>query len=252
MIDIHSHIVFDVDDGPSTIKESIRMVLEAERLGINEIIATPHFNDLLYHTNKTAQNFSAILSRIADCDIKLHLGYEVALNPLMIEKVEDLKAKTLGDSGYILFELPFDHIPIYSGELLYKFSVQKMIPILAHPERNRAFINNFDSFIEFLEHGCLVQIDAASIVGVYGTNAKHMAEKVIKLNLAQFVASDAHCSEDYSNWYLPAYKQVKRWAGVEYSNQVFSENAKKIVNKKTVESKSNKSLDLLFNRSWKE
>ena len=52
MIDIHSHIVFDVDDGPSTVKESIRMVLEAEKLGINEIIATPHFNDLMSHTKK--------------------------------------------------------------------------------------------------------------------------------------------------------------------------------------------------------
>lgn len=229
MIDIHSHIVFDVDDGPSTVKESIRMVLEAEKLGINEIIATPHFNDLLFHTDKTAQNFSVILSRTADCDIKLHLGYEVSLSPLMIEKVEKLKTKTLGDSRYILFELPFDHIPVYSGELLYRFNIEKIIPILAHPERNRVFIHNFDSFIKFLENGCLVQIDAASVVGVYGTEAKRMAEKAIKLNLAQFVASDAHCAEDYHNWYLPAYKQVKRWAGEEYCRQVFSENAKKIV-----------------------
>ena len=229
MIDIHSHIVFDVDDGPLTIKESIRMVLEAEKLGINEIIATPHYNNLLFSANDAAHNFAVISSRTADCDVKLHLGYEVSLNPFMVEKAEELRAKTLGGSSYLLFELPFDYVPIYSGELLYKLNMRKIIPILAHPERNKIFINNFDSLIKFLENECLVQIDAASIVGVYGTDARHIAEKMIKLNLAQFVASDAHCTEDYRNWYLPAYSQVNRWAGVEYSVQVFCKNAKKIV-----------------------
>ena len=147
----------------------------------------------------------------------------------MIKQVEELKTKTLGDSNYILFELPFDHIPIYADQLLYKLNIARIIPILAHPERNRVLINNFDSCIKFLENGCLVQIDAASVVGVYGAGARHIAEKIIKLNIAQFVASDAHCAEDYQNWYLPAIKLVKRWAGEEYSRQVFYENAKKII-----------------------
>lgn len=229
MIDIHSHIVFGVDDGPSTIKESIRMVLEAENLGVNEIIATPHFNDLLFRTDKTFENFSSVSSRIAGCDIKLHLGYEVFLNPSLVEKVEELKRKTLSKSRYILFELPFDHIPLYASKILYSLNVEKIIPILAHPERNRVFMKNFDTFISFIENGCLVQIDAGSVIGAYGTDAKHFAEKVLKLNLAQFVASDAHCAEDYSNWYLPAYKQVKKWTGEAYTQQLFDENPKKII-----------------------
>ena len=229
MIDIHSHIVFGVDDGPSTIKESIRMVLEAEKLGVKEIIATPHYNDLLFHTDKTDTNYSVLSSRVADCDVKLHIGYEVFLNPSLLDKVRALKAKTLNNSSYILFELPFDHIPVYSSKLLYELHVEKMIPILAHPERNRAITKNFDSFINFIESGCLVQVDAGSIVGAYGAEARHFAEKVIKLNLAQFVASDAHCAADYSNWYLPAYKQVNRWVGETYTHQLFNENAKKII-----------------------
>jgi protein-tyrosine phosphatase len=229
MIDIHSHIVFGVDDGSPNIKESIRMVLEAEKLGVKDIIATPHFNNLLFDTDKIVENFSILSSRIADCDIKLHIGYEVFLNPFMIEKVKELKTKTLNNSSYILFELPFDHIPVYSNKLLYEFHIEKIIPILAHPERNRAFVRNFNSFINFLENGCLVQIDAGSIVGAYGKEAKLFAKKAIKLNLAQFVASDAHCTEDYNDWYLSAYNQVKGWAGEEYTNQIFNENAKKII-----------------------
>jgi protein-tyrosine phosphatase len=229
MIDIHSHIVFNVDDGPSTIKESIRMVLEAEKLGVNDIIATPHFDDALFYTGKTAENFSDLSSRIDGCDVKLHLGYEVLINPVITQKIGELKKRTLNKSRYILFELPFDNIPAYSGELLYELNVEKIIPILAHPERNRPFMKNFDSFTKFLENGCLVQIDAASIVGVYGTEIRRFAEKAIKHNLAQFVASDAHCADDYINWYLQAYKQVRRWAGEICANQLFNENAKKII-----------------------
>ena len=229
MIDIHSHIVFNVDGGPSSIKESIRMVLEAERLGIDEIIATPHFDDSLYSSDKVPENFSIISSRIADCDVGIYLGYEVAINPSMVQSTRILKSKSLNSSGYVLFELPFDHVPVYAGELLYRLNIDKMIPILAHPERNRVFMKNFDSFINFLENGCLVQLDAASIIGVYGAEPRHFAEKAIKLNLAQFVASDAHCAEDYKDWYLPAYKQVRRWAGEEYTRKLFLENARKII-----------------------
>jgi protein-tyrosine phosphatase len=123
---------------------------------------------------------------------------------------------------------------MYCGKLLHELHNEKIIPILAHPERNRVFARNFDSFINFIEKGCLVQIDAGSIVGAYGKEAKHFAKNVITLNLAQFVASDAHCTEDYNDWYLPAYNQVKRWAGEEYANQVFTENAKKIVTSENV------------------
>jgi protein-tyrosine phosphatase len=113
-------------------------------------------------------------------------------------------------------------------------------------------MNNFDSLIKFLENGCLVQIDAASVVGVYGTEARHIAEKLIKLNLAQFVASDAHCPEDYCSWYLPAYKQVKRWVGVEYTDQLFNENAKKIATGiRNADSQSIRNLDLYINKEIK-
>jgi tyrosine-protein phosphatase YwqE len=93
MIDIHSHLIFGVDDGPSAIKESIRMALEAEKLGVKEIIATPHFSDLQFQTDKAVENFSALSSRIADCDIKLHIGYEVSINPFTVKRLRDCRQK---------------------------------------------------------------------------------------------------------------------------------------------------------------
>lgn len=229
MIDIHSHLVFGVDDGPSTIKESIRMVLEAEKLGIKEIFATPHYNVQLFDTDRAAENFQILLSRVTDCDVVLHLGYEVYLNPQMMENVRILKGKSLNGSDYLLFELPFGYIPENYSKLLYGLHLERIIPVLAHPERNRIFMKDFDSFIKFIESGCLVQIDAGSIVGAYGTEAKNFARKVIRLNLAQFIASDAHCTEDYRERYPAAYNQVKKWVGEEYTDKLFFQNAKRIL-----------------------
>lgn len=229
MIDIHSHLVFGVDDGPATIKESIRMVLEAEKLGIKEIIVTPHYNKQLFDTDRVVENFQFLLSRVTDFDVELHLGYEIYLNPHMMENVSILKGKSLNSSEYLLFELPFGYIPEYCSKLLCGLHLEKIIPVLAHPERNRIFMRNFDSFIKFIESGCLVQIDAGSVVGAYGKEARNFARKVIRLNLAQFVASDAHCTEDYREWYPLAYNQVKQWAGEEYTDKLFFQNAKRIL-----------------------
>jgi len=83
-------------------------------------------------------------------------------------------------------------------------------------------------FIEFIETGCLVQLDAASIVGIHGSGVKRFAKKLIDLKLVQFVASDAHKPEDYEI-FKKAYDIVKNWAGKEYSDKIFTHNQKSLL-----------------------
>ncbi|HOJ11049.1 MAG TPA: phosphoesterase [Clostridiales bacterium] len=276
MIDIHSHLIYEVDDGPATIKESIRMVLEAEKIGIQSIIATPHFHENIYSTEKVIYNFNELVHRTRDCGVELYLGYEVFINTLknicmsgnmqenttlkgipqkdmssadMTQKVTDragtaqrdsnqadmarknasLAGITLGGSRYLLFELPFDSIPAYSYETIYTLNLENIIPVIAHPERNRSFVRSFGSFISFIEKGCLLQVDAASIIGIYGTEVRSFTKRLIKLKLANFIASDAHCSQDYIEWYVSAYNTVCRWAGIEYAEKLFYGNPMMIV-----------------------
>lgn len=229
MIDIHSHLIYGVDDGPSSIGESLRMVLEAERLGVETIIATPHRKGSLYDAVKTAENFRELVYRTRDCGVALYLGNEVLINTLLTDRTEDRNALTLNKSRYLLFELPFDTVPVFCAEILNRLHLEKIIPVIAHPERNKRFIRSFDEFIAFIEGGCLIQVDSASIVGVHGPDVKKFARKLIKLNMAHFVASDAHCAADYTEWLPAAYRLVKKWAGEEYTNKVFFENPKAIV-----------------------
>lgn len=223
MIDIHCHIVFGVDDGPSTIKDSLRMVLEADKLGVKKIIVTPHYNKNLYNPEKILENFYNIKSRIKGFGIELFLGYEVFLvssyNDVFLQKDK----YTLNKSKYLLFELPFDIMPVNINDTLLKLHAGGIVPVIAHPERNMYFVRSMQKFLDLLETGCLVQLDAASIVGIHGSNVKRFAKKLIDLNLVQFVASDAHKPEDYE-LYKKAYDIVKNWAGTEYSDKIFNHN----------------------------
>lgn len=230
MIDMHSHLIYGVDDGPPTIKESMRMLLEAEKLGINTIIATPHYRKGLYQAENVVGHYHELVSRVRDFNIEILLGYEVYFDSIIPDVIKSNERFTLNRSRYLLFEMPFDIMPADIYQIILKLHMENFIPIIAHPERNRFFIGNFQLFLEFIESGCLVQLDAASILGVYGILAKRFVKNLIKMNLVHFVASDAHNARDYINWYLPAYDKVKRWSGKEYADMLFYKNQEMLLN----------------------
>lgn len=229
IIDIHSHLIFNVDDGASSIKESMRMVLEAEKIGVQAIVATPHFNEELYNSSDIDNNFNELNARVKDCDIKLFQGYEVFLTELTPNNVKHKGYLTLNRGRYLLFELPFDHVPKYIRNVLDWLNFHNYTPVLAHPERNRSFVRDFNKFTSVVELGCLVQVDAASIIGVYGAAVKNFAKNLIKMDLVHCIASDAHYAGDYMEWYVPAYNQVKIWSGQKTARKLFYDNPKIVV-----------------------
>jgi protein-tyrosine phosphatase len=229
MIDIHSHIIFGVDDGPSTIEESLKMVSEAVNAGIKIIISTPHFQKEVFENDKIVENYNMLVNRASDFDISILLGYEVLISLSLAKMLADSKPLTLNNSGYLLLELPFDSIPIYIYEVIFQLQLLGVTVVIAHPERNMNLINNFDSLLGLVERGCLIQLDAASIVGIYGRHVKGFTKKLIKLKLVHFIASDAHSAKDYANWYLKAYKKVNKWVGEDYADKLFTRNASAIV-----------------------
>jgi protein-tyrosine phosphatase len=229
MIDIHSHVIFDTDDGPSTIKESIRMALEAERVGVKTIIATPHYKKNVFNIENAEKNFRELSIRLANCDIELKMGYEVFVDSLLTDCMYNKKMFTLNNSQYLLFELPFDVYPANTTDIILKLHLNNIIPILAHPERHGYFLRDFDKLIGLIEAGCMIQLDAGSIMGVHGRRVKAFCKKVIKLGLAHFIASDAHLASDYTNLFLPSYHKVVKWVGTDYANALYRRNQELIL-----------------------
>ena len=229
MIDIHSHLIYGMDDGAPTVEESVKMLQQAKELGINTILATPHFQENLFQLDGIARNFIQMVEKAWEYGITLKQGCEVYISPFVDKLIEEQKMLLLNRANYILLELPYESIPLYTYETIYKLQLQRITIIIAHPERNMNLLKDFRLFVDLLERGCLMQLDAGSIVGAYGRTVKNYARKLLKLKLVHFVASDAHCANDYRNWYKQSYEKVRRWAGKKYADRLYIHNPELIL-----------------------
>jgi len=225
VVDIHCHIIHGVDDGPSTLEESIKMVYKAVELGIKIIVATPH-----YRYNKTDffkkvdENLNELRSKVSDLDIKIFRGTEVRIDPSLTEIVKESDELLIENSKSLLVEFPYDRIPFFTKETLYNLQLQGIVPIIAHAERNLALQQNRIALERILSENIPVQVDAGSFTGFNGKNSKKLAMFLLDNNLIDYIASDAHCAEDYDEFYSKAYSIVARSKGQHAANMLFGLN----------------------------
>jgi len=229
MIDIHSHIIHGVDDGPANMAESLKMIREAERLGISMIVATPHYQEAVFGLERLEENYKELLYKAKDYEVAISLGYEVFADTEGSALLKNKRRLSLNKSGAILFEFPFNASPKKCIELVLRLRMQRITPIIAHIERNRPFINRFENFVEFIKAGCYIQMDAASIVGVYGSGVKEFSRRLLKMKFVDMVASNAHCASDYMDWYREAFKNVSNWVGKEEAGILFHNSPKSVL-----------------------
>ncbi len=232
MIDIHNHVLCGVDDGSSNILESLRMVLEAERLGFHTLIATPHLRGSLSYLKEVNTRYEDLKKRIDGCGIQLLLGYEAMMDPDLPLFLFFHPQVTLAHSSYLLLELPHDSVPIYCQDILYRLRLNGITTILAHPERNACFARDMGALLNFTENGCLLQIEAGSVLGHYGSTAKKLAKKLILQKNVHFIASDAHCAADYTARYPKSFETIAQWVGTEYAEKLFHHNPQLIFQQK--------------------
>jgi len=221
MIDIHCHIITGVDDGAASMAESEEMMSQAKKAGVSTIIATPHFKKDLYDNGTVENQYRLVKSAAEKHNITLLMGYEIKIQNYQAQMPAGYEGLSLNGTRYILFELPFERVPEYTIEYLYELQLKKYVPILAHPERCLKLIREPLLFTEIIESGCLMQVDASSIIGVNGRKAKRFAKKIITKGYVSFIASDAHNPEGYSRWYVKAYQKVQKWIGKQKAEKLF-------------------------------
>ena len=139
MIDMHSHVLPNLDDGSRSIEETFNLIQEAQNAGFEAIIATSHYMEGYYET-ATAEIevwVSAIYEKLQEkgIDLKLYIGNEIYLSENMIKLLEEGKASTINDTSYVLFEMPLNVEPLNLYDIIYEMLQYKLVPILAHPER---------------------------------------------------------------------------------------------------------------------
>ncbi|GEP84175.1 putative tyrosine-protein phosphatase capC [Staphylococcus piscifermentans] len=195
MIDIHSHILINIDDGAQSSTEAIELIQQAEEEGITGIIATPHFTSHFPNTfDKVELKIKELcnLREVEHSNIKLYPGQEVRISEDLISHLENGDIKGLNHSRYILVEFPPNEIPQYTKQVFKDLKSKGYIPIIAHPERNQAIIQDMHLLFELVSEGALSQITSSSLGGYFGRTLQKSAIEMIQCNLAHFIASDAH------------------------------------------------------------
>lgn len=197
MIDIHCHIISGIDDGPRYLNESLEMAKAAAASGISHLFATPHHLNGRYENTK-----KVILDRVFELNqyllkknipLTVHSGQELRIHREIFISFEMDEVLTLDNKGkYLLLELPSAEVPTYSRDVVYELLLKGITPIIVHPERNKVFIENNQLLFEFVQEGALTQLTSGSINGQFGKKIKAFSEKIIKHNLAHFIATDAH------------------------------------------------------------
>lgn len=233
MIDIHSHIIPNVDDGARSVEETFNILKEAQEAGFTDVILTSHFLLNYYETNVQElifwkEKLQEVLKK-QGTKINLHSGMEIYITNQMEELLENKKILTLANSRYMLIELPLATNVKYFDYVVYYLEAKGIKPIIAHPERYKCVQKDPDIVEEYIEKGCLIQCNYGSIVNLYGREAEKTIKTILKKNQVHFLGSDVHRENGTYLIILDAIKKIRKIIGENKINEITTINPKKIL-----------------------
>lgn len=192
-VDIHSHILYGIDDGSKSLEESKEIIKQHIEMGFKDIVVTPHYieNSDYITNNEEKEKILKTLKKEFN-DINLYLGNEVFINNNIEELLNNNEISTINGSKYLLIELPLHNKIKNATDIIYELRIKGIIPIIAHPERYEFVQKNPDSVDELIEEGAILQSNYGSIIGVYGEHAKKTMKKLLKKNVISVLATDIH------------------------------------------------------------
>ncbi len=228
-IDIHSHVLPQIDDGSQSWEETMDMVYQAYETGTTEIAITHHIlreSDFALE-DEIIEKFEELKARLkaAHIPVRLHLGSELYYQP---DLNLDHKIATYNNNGvYFLVEFPMQTIPRYVDEKFFEFIIDGKKPILAHPERNVGIIENPMRAYEFVQRGVYLQINSGSLTGDYGERVRQTAIALLNAQLVHFVGSDGHNTDRRPLIIQNAYEIIAENWGERYATALFQDNPRK-------------------------
>jgi protein-tyrosine phosphatase len=192
VIDLHSHVLPGLDDGPRDLEGALEICRAAAEEGIEVLAATPHVRDD-YPTTPEQMEDAFVLVRDAAVEfVRLVPGGEVAV-PELSRPVEELRRFGLaGNPGFLLVETPYYAWPSDFPERVARLRADGITAVVAHPERNAAVQEKPRLVEEIVEAGALVQLTAGSLDGRAGADVQACAFRLLSLQIAHMIASDAH------------------------------------------------------------
>lgn len=225
MIDIHCHILPDLDDGSDSLETSLKMAEMAIEDGVTHVIATPHANnDYPFVPKLVSSRRDELQAKVGErlqigtgCDF--HLSYE------NFEALRQEPARfALNQKNYLLVEFANFSVPASLDQTLHQLQLLGLHPIITHPERNPLIRSDWERLWGWLHQGCFVQVTAQSLTGGFGERAQTAAETLLDSNAIHFIASDAHNLTSRPLRLKSAHDLIADRKGIEIAQALFEEN----------------------------
>jgi protein-tyrosine phosphatase len=231
MIDVHCHILPGIDDGASDLTESLALLQLAAADGIRRMVATPHINPGYFDNNKNTiqQSLQQLRQALSQQQIPIEItaAAEIRVTADLMPAFEQGQLPILGhwqQQQVLLLEFPHSHIPAGSDKLVKWLMQRGVLPMIAHPERNRDVQNDPKLLTPFIRAGCLFQLTASSLLGDLGSRHQECAQQLLSQRLFTVMASDSHNVLRRPPKLAAARTEVSRLTDEQYANALVQEH----------------------------
>ena len=194
--DMHSHLIPGVDDGSTSMEESIAMIQSLIEIGYTNFFTTPHIMGDFY---KNSPENLIPLRDLVRAELKskniactFNVAAEYYIDEWFFERVKNKEALLTMGNGYLLVETSYLNRPNNFYEVIFALQTQGYKVILAHPERYTYMYNNFKGYQDIFDRGVYFQLNLNSLTGYYSPKAKSIAEKLVKKGMVHFIGTDCH------------------------------------------------------------
>jgi protein-tyrosine phosphatase len=212
VIDLHSHILHRLDDGPESLEGSLEFARAAVDAGTEIIVATPHIrDDYPFPLDAIEERRAELTEALTEEGIELTVvaGGEVSLAKSADLSQADLESVAIGDGPYVLVESPYSAATDFLEYALHGVLGRGLTPILAHPERSPSLQKDMDRIAEIVDAGVLCSITAGSMSGAFGRSARRAAIDMLAAGLVHNIASDAHAAVGRPPAVLPSFDDAE-------------------------------------------
>lgn len=193
MIDMHTHILWGVDDGADSLETAGKLLSQCVSQGVDCVVCTPHQDKMIHRTEELRCEFDSFLKQVSDIPVRLYLGAEILYYDGMVNDLVEGELLTMGGTNYVLVEFPVTCTSEDICNAVYELSLANYVAIVAHIER---YINLApQDYFAIKNEGALIQINASAFAH---KGLRRKIKYLLKNKLIDFIASDCH-DLDYRN-----------------------------------------------------
>lgn len=196
-VDLHSHLIPQLDDGVESMEQSIEIIMEFVALGYKKVITTPHIMSDFFNNSegKIKAGLSALQREVElkKIPIIIEAAAEYYLDEQLYARISDPNEEFLTfGTNLLLFETSFMNEPFYLKDFIFKIKSRGITPVMAHPERYAYIQANYEMIDDLMNRGVLLQVNINSLNGYYSKEVKKLAERIIDDSKVHFLGSDCH------------------------------------------------------------